>query len=226
VIGVQDHGKWIKMTSTDPKLNIISGDAEQIARNLNRLEDQEENISAIRNEFIGKPEVCHTLASHIVRLRRKPKDTEQQKLFTNLLDKYLDVFLKHYDIRWLLSICDTLVDIGDPITGAVAMNIVQCINRCNLDSTILVNVVDGRLDGNKLANEIKVQTWGGMITADIPTGDMIYNMMNRLDSVVSKHELLWKIWCEIKNRSRDDQNIVMNHLCNASRYRYQRSFFQ
>ena len=213
------------MTSKDPNLNIIPGNTEQIARNLNRLEDQEENICAIRGEFIGKPEVCHTLASHIVRLRRKPKDTAQQKLFTDLLDKYLDVFLEHLDIRWLLSICDTLVDIGDPITGATAMNIVQCINRCNLDSTILVNVVDGRLDANKLAHELKVETWGGMITADIPSGDMIYNMMNRLDGVVSKHPLLWKIWCEIKNRSRDDQNIVMNHLCNASRFRYQRSFF-
>ena len=96
------------MTSKDPKLNIIAGDTQQIARNLNRLDDQEQNISAIRNEFIGKPEVCHTLASHIVRLRRKPKDTEQQKLFTDLLDNYLDVLLEHYDIRWLLSICDTL----------------------------------------------------------------------------------------------------------------------
>ena len=75
-----------------------------------------------------------------------------------------------------------LVDIGDPITGATAMNIVQCINRCNLDSTILVNVVDGRLDGNKLSQELKATTWGGMITADVPSGDMIYNMMNRLDS--------------------------------------------
>tara|TARA_R100001440_G_scaffold4268_1_gene9799 strand:+ start:4634 stop:5278 length:645 start_codon:yes stop_codon:yes gene_type:complete len=213
------------MTSLDPNLHIIAGDTQQIARNLNRLQDQEENISAVRNEFIGKPEVCHTLASHIVRLRRKPKDTEQRELFMHLLDNYVDVLLEHYDIRWLLSICDTLVDIGDPITSATAMNIVQCINRCNIDSTILVNVVDGRLNENRLAQEIKVPTWGGMITADIPSGDMIYNMMNRLDSVVSKHDLLWKIWCEIKNRSRQDQNIVLNHLCSASRIRYQRSFF-
>lgn len=213
------------MTSNDPNLNIIPGNTDNIVRNLNRLEDQEENISAIRGEFIGKPEVCHTLASHIVRLRRKPKDTEEQNKFNDLLLKYLHIFLQEMDIRWLLSICDTLVDIGDPLTSATAMNVVQCINRCNLDSTILVNVVDGRLDGDKLAHEIKVPTWGGMITADVPTGDMIYNMMNRLDAVVSKHPLLWQIWVEIKNRSREDENIVMNHLCSASRFRYQRSFF-
>tara|TARA_Y100001938_G_scaffold46237_1_gene64343 strand:+ start:1366 stop:2013 length:648 start_codon:yes stop_codon:yes gene_type:complete len=209
----------------NPKLKIIQGDEQQIARNLNRLPDIDENILAVRQEFIGKPEVCHTLVSHIIRLRRKPKDSEQRKLFMELLEEYLDVFLQHMDIRWLLSICDTMVDIGDPITSATAMNIVQCINRCNIDSTILVNVVDGRLNENRLAQEIKVPTWGGMITADIPSGDMIYNMMNRLDSVVSKHDLLWKIWCEIKNRSRQDQNIVLNHLCSASRFRYQRSFF-
>lgn len=211
---------------SDPQLKIIEGNESDILRNLNRLPDTDENIAAIRNEFIGKPEVCHTLAGVIVHLRRGTKDKDYKQMFLDILDRYTDVIVKHYDIRWLLSICDTFVDIGDDVTSAVAMNIVQCINRCNLDSTILVNVVDGRLDGNKLAQELKVPTWGGMITADIPTGDMIYNMMNRLDKVVSKHNLLWLIWVEIKARSRQDQNVVMNHFCSASRVRYQRNFFQ
>ena len=213
-----------KMTKKkNSMLKLIEGTP---AKNLNRLDDIEENIKAVRGEFVGMPEVCHKIAEHIIRLRRKPRDTEQRRLFTETLEVYLDDIIKHYDVRWLLSICDTFVDIGDDFTSAVAMNIVQCINRCNIDSTILVNVVDGRLDESRLAQEIKVPTWGGMITADIPSGDMIYNMMNRLDSVVSKHELLWLIWVEIKARSRHDQNIVMNHLCAASRFRYQKDFFQ
>ena len=176
--------------TTNPELEIIQGNTNDIARNLNRLPDIDDNIQAVRQEFIGKPEVCHTLVSTIIHIRRDPKNSEKRKQFNELLETYIDLFLQEMDIRWLLSICDTLVDIGDPLTSATAMNVVQCINRCNLDTTILANAVDGRLDTNKLSQELKYETWGGMITADVPSGDMIYNMMNRLDAVVSKHELL------------------------------------
>jgi hypothetical protein len=65
-----------------------------------------------------------------------------------------------------------------------------------------------------------------MITADIPSGDMIYNMMCRLDKVVAHDELLNTIWCEIKERSREEPNIVLNHICAQSRFEHQRRFFQ
>jgi len=133
--------------------------------------------------------------------------------------------LEHLDIRWLLSICDTIVDIGDHVQSATAMNIVQCINRCNLDATLLLNCRDGALDSAQLSRDRKIPTWGGMITADVPTGDMIYNMQKRLDTVVERDPLLWDIWCEIKDRSRDENNVVMNFVCAQSRYEHQRKFF-
>jgi hypothetical protein len=129
------------------------------------------------------------------------------------------------DVRWLLSICDTIVDIGNHVQSSVAMNIVQCINRCNLDATIVANAMDGRLVHNKLQHEIKVPTWGGMITADVPTGDMIYNMQTRLDRVVAVDPQLNRIWCRIKDISRDSDQVVMNHICRASRFEHQRKFF-
>lgn len=211
---------------TDPNLHIIQGDDSHIAKNLNRIQDIQQNIDNVRREFIGKPEICHTLVAHIIHLRRNPDDYDHREQFWTLLTKYKGVLIEQYDVRWLLSICDTIVDIGNHTQSAIAMNIVQCINRCNLDATIIINSVDGRLDSNKLRHEIKMPTWGGMITADVPSGDMIYNMMNRLDMVVERDPLLWEIWCEIKDRSREDPNIIMNHICSASRFQHQRRFFQ
>ena len=211
---------------TDPNLHIIDGNIKDIARNLNRFADIDKNIDNVRREFIGKPEICHKLVAHIIHLRRNTEDYEHREQFWTLLTKYKGVLLKEYDVRWLLSICDTFVDIGNHTQSAIAMNIVQCINRCNLDTSILQHCVDGRLDTNKMAHENKITTWGGMITADIPNGDMIYNMMNRLDMVVSRDPLLNDIWCEIKERSREEEAVVMNHFAKASRHAKQRRFFQ
>ena len=208
----------------DPNLKIIQG--SEPARNLNRIQDMDKNIEAVRAEFIGKPEVCHMLVAEIIKLRRNIKDQRSRNEFWLLLNEYLDVILKHYDVRWILSICDTIVDIGDGVQRAIAMNMVQCINGTNIHHSILVNAVNGDIDGNKLRHELKVPTWGGMITADIPNGDMIHNMMNRLDEIIKQDEQLNTIWNTIKDRGREEANLVMNHICNASNQEHQRKYFK
>ena len=208
----------------DPNLAIIQG--SKSAKNLNRIQDMDENIKAVRAEFIGKPEVCHMLVAEIIKLRRDPNSVISKDGFWFLLNDYLDVILEHYDIRWILSICDTIVDIGDELQSAIAMNIVQCVNGTNIHHSILINAVNGDIDSNKLRHELKVPTWGGMITADIPNGDMIHNMMNRLDIVIKQDEQLNTIWNAIKDRGRNESNLVKNHFCNASNQEHQRKFFK
>jgi len=211
---------------TDPLLEIIPGDEHKRARNLNRQQDIADNIRAVRNEFLGKPEICHAIVANIIHLRRDPHDALNREQFWTRLSKYESTLFEHMDVRWLLSICDTIVDIGNHVQSAIAMNIVQCINRCNLDQTLLVNAQDGKLNLQRLAQELKVPTWGGMITADVPMGDMIYNMMCRLDTVVAKDPQLNRIWCRIKDLSREEQNVLMNQVCLMSRVPHQRKFFQ
>jgi hypothetical protein len=210
--------------NNDPNLEIIHG--SEPAKNLNRIQDMNKNIEAVRAEFIGKPEVCHMLVAEIIKLRRDSDDQQSRDAFWVLLNDYLDVILEHYDIRWILSICDTIVDIGNNVQSAIAMNMVQCINGTNIHHSILVNVVNGDIDGNKLRHELKVPTWGGMITADIPNGDMIHNMMNRLDNVIKQDKQLNAIWNTIKDKGREEPNLVMNHICSASNQEHQRTYFK
>jgi hypothetical protein len=86
----------------DPNLELIQGNNP--AKNLNRIQDMDENIKAVRAEFIGKPEVCHMLVAEIIKLRRDPDNVISKDGFWFLLNEYLDVILKHYDVRWILSI--------------------------------------------------------------------------------------------------------------------------
>lgn len=209
----------------DPMLKPVQGNKTQKATNLNRLADTEANIENLRKEFIGMPTVCYATASVIVRLRRDCGNIEHIHQFHKLLDTYKHTLLQHMDVRWLLSICDTFVDIGDTHRSAVAMNIVQCVNDTNIHMSIVANAVDGNLDYNKLSKGIKIRTWGGMITADIPTGDMIYNMMTRLNRVVATDPLMDSIWQEIKRRGKGEAHVVMNHLCVHSKIPHQKEYF-
>ena len=110
----------------DPNLQIIEG--TNPAKNLNRIQDMQKNIEAVRAEFIGKPEVCHMLVAEIIKLRRNPGNQTARETFWELLNNYTDVILENYDVRWMLSICDTVVDIGDEllvanlITGVVVLS--------------------------------------------------------------------------------------------------------
>jgi hypothetical protein len=207
----------------DPLLEIIDG---KPAKNLNRLANTDKNIEAVKAEFVGKPVVCHELIKQIILLRRGIDTDTNTERFFDLWETYHETLLKELDTRWLLSVVDTAVDVGDDQESAVAMNISQCINQCNIHTSLLVNAVDGRLDGNKLQREMKMPTWDGMITVDVPTGDMIHNMMIRMDKVIATEPWLNDIWTELKNRLRTQENLPLNIICKMSRVEHQRLYFK
>jgi hypothetical protein len=207
----------------DPLLEIIDG---KPAKNLNRLANTDKNIEAVKAEFVGKPVVCHELIKQIILLRRGIDTDTNTERFFELWETYHETLLKELDTRWLLSVVDTAVDVGDDQESAVAMNISQCINQCNIHTSLLVNAVDGRLDGNKLQREMKMPTWDGMITVDVPTGDMIHNMMIRMDKVIATEPWLNDIWTELKNRLRTQENLPLNIICKMSRVEHQRLYFK
>jgi hypothetical protein len=209
--------------SSDPLLEIITGD---LAKNLNRKMDTEQNIQTVRDEFVGKPVVCHELVKQIIYLRRGIDTEANTERFFDLWETYHETLLKELDARWLLSVVDTAIDVGDDQESAVAMNISQCINQCNIHTSLLINCVDGRLDVNKLQREMKMPTWDGMITADVPNGDMIHNLMNRMDKVIATEPWLNDIWQELKNRLRTQENLPMNIICMMSRVEQQRQYFK
>jgi len=211
--------------SIDPMLAPIPGDDNERIANATRMPDIEQNKKLVKGEFIGLPTVCYELVKTIIHLRRTPDSQSHRDQFYSYLQDYQSVLLQNLDVRWLLSICDTLVDIGDPLQSATAMNIVQCINRCNIDYTLLINLQQATFDGRKLASELKLSTWGGMITADVPNGDMMYNMQTRLANVLKGDQLCNAIWCRICELSADNNNIPVNILVNHSRHQHQRQFF-
>ena len=215
----------MKMNEDEIMLATISGDPNSRAQNLNRLPDVEENIMAIRAEFIGKPEICHVLARHIVYLRRGIDIPYNSIEFFRLVTKYADVLCDHYDTRWLISICDTIADLGTEAQSARAMLIVNLVQCCNIANTVMHKAVDGRINAELLQSDIKWRTWDGLITADTYQGDMIYNMVQRCNRCIKGDPVLQQIWLEIKQRAKHEQKLVNNVLLMHHEDPRMRTFF-
>ena len=191
---------------------IISGDPDKRAKNLNRKPDLEENIMAVRAEFIGKPEICHHMARIIIYLRRHVDVDVNSRKFFRLLKQYEDVLLKHYDTRWLISICDTIVDYGAPRRSAIAMNIVCMVQACNIANTVAHKVENSTITTGKLMTDQKYTTFDGLITADTYSGDMHYNMCQRVNRLCRRDAILDKLWQTIKRRAKGNLQIVPEAL--------------
>ncbi len=197
------------------------------AQNLNRIADTDKNISAVRSEFVGKPEVCHQLVKHIICLRRRIDVEHNYAEFTKLLEQYKDTLLEHMDVRWLISICDTVADHGTPLEQSIAMNIVATIQSTNITTTVLSTCKDPNMIAQRMVTDVKYPTWGGMITCDMYTGDTIYNMMQRLDSVIAQHSLLNSIWCHIKTvANQNAERIAEQIICQNHKNPKMRKYFQ
>ena len=208
----------------DPLLEIITGTP---AKNLNRVKDTEKNIAGVKAEFVGKPLVCHELVKHIIYLRREIDVEQNKEAFYNLLDKYMDELFENYDLRWLLSICDTLVDIGDDVQSATAMNLVLSINYLNIMESVRDITNDGNPNIEKLRRNPgnKRPTFDGMIACDMYHGDMMYNLIRRLNTVIERDTLVNELWQEIKHRLVDDMSVPTNWLASVHRNNYLRKFY-
>jgi DNA-binding winged helix-turn-helix (wHTH) protein len=208
--------------SDDPLLAIIPGDVNSKPRNLIRLSNMEQNIQNVRREFVGKPEVCHEMVKLIIYCRRGYQLDRNISAFYDLWNKYQDVLLKEYDVRWLISVCDTVVDVGDGQQSAIAMNIVQCVQHCNIQQAI---ILAGGVTTFNPGLAQKKKTWHGMQTMDWTSGDMIFNMQTRLNRIISQDEMMHKIWMEIKSRLGSEKNLPMNQVCSINSNFRGRNFF-
>jgi hypothetical protein len=65
-----------------------------------------------------------------------------------------------------------------------------------------------------------------MITADVPTGDMLHNMMMRLEKVAASDHILYSIWKRIKELSIDQPGIILEYIAGSSKFKHQQNFFK
>src|SRR5690606_9534235 len=116
------------------KSEIIIGD--QIEYTHGSAKDLNEHIEQLKHEFVGQPALNHYHASLIVLIRREVDVEENFEKFKALWESERDFLLASLNIRWLISACDTFLDLHDDVTlKATLMNAVVLINTLKLQET-------------------------------------------------------------------------------------------
>lgn len=201
---------------------IIPGNPTDRAHNVAKIADINQHKTAIEKEFIGRPRVCAEVAKSIIHIRRNDARTENLERLTNMLNTHLELLVSNSDIRWLVSICDTIVDFGPPDQKPLAMMIVNFTNMLKLWDTSDSLLTDSEINKQKTANYKTTPLWEGVITFDIKHGDMPNNMMKRMNNVISQDQILNRIWKRIKTLLKDQPELSLNKL---QKYHQRKNFW-
>ncbi len=148
----------------------------------------------------------------LIRLRKDIDTEENWKMFTELIESNLDKVCKSLDTRWLISVCDTYVDYGDPVTRRNAMLVVQTANFEKLWATYLLmydlDLNEEKVD--KLKKNKVIPLWDGMYSFNINHGDMTSNYFARIDELMSETPVIDAIYKTVLQRIKENDTVLAN----------------
>ncbi|HSH96052.1 MAG TPA: hypothetical protein VK968_18035 [Roseimicrobium sp.] len=189
---------------SDPRLGIIPGERPVRLKGHRPLID--EHITMLRAEFIGRPEVCYLLGCQIVRLRRGVDPQLDWNVFIQLIADYEEVLYKNLNLRWLISICDTYADYGDQNEQLAGVCLSSFVNLIKLSETERLHMVDPMLRPAALMSPKPL--WDGMMSYNMPKGDMPRNLFARMDRNLRHAPRIHRLWLEIFSRLKSSDNLL------------------
>ena len=189
------------------KNQIIGG--EEVRYTYGSAKDLNEHIEQLEQEFVGQPALNHYHASLIVLIRREVDVQNNYARFKELWLSERDYLLASLNTRWLISACDTFIDLeDDPLLQAILMNAVVLINTIKLQETERF-LCDQSLTVNpehqQLLQQQRYALFDGTAAFAVGTDDTLRNMRWRLEQICEAHEL-GQIVIEIFDRLQLDQN--------------------
>lgn len=166
-------------------------------------EDIPTTVNKVWNsEFIGKDPILKELLTYIISARR---GVDVGAEFVSLVEQNLDTVLT-LNSRWLISVIDTYADQGTEIERSNATTVSLQFNQIKLCDTFLDLVMDTRINGNKLNNYNTKPLWDGMWGFNVRKGDMVGNLISRIDKNLSTTPTIHKIWRVLMQRCEQHTN--------------------
>ncbi len=155
----------------------------------------DEHLAKVRREFIGQSELLYQHAMLIVMIRREADVKANYDRFKRMWLAERDFLVSHLDVRWLISACDTFIDLDDdPVLRAVAMNGPLLANTVKLSETerYIKGVTADTPDRQESLDALwthRVGLFDGVAGFIPGTDDTLRNMRWRLDDVCGLHPL-------------------------------------
>ncbi len=201
------------LISTDFKSqidNIVSG--SEITYTHGSSNSVEEHFTALKKEFSGQSELCHTHAKIIVLIRREFEVNNHFKLLEQLWLEEKEHLLKNLNTRWLIAATDTFSDYSN--NDAIKSLSIACVcllNTVKLQESerFITNAQNCKDDDekiNRLDNEERFALFDGTSVFKFGTDDTLRNMRWRIDKV-AKLNVAGEILLEIFKRLQTHDTI-------------------
>lgn len=166
--------------------------------------DVQKHHATLRQEFSGQPELVFHHAMLIVFVRREFELDKTYARFEALWQHHGDWLLKHLNIRWLVSACDTFADHStDSTQRALALATTVLANTVKAYETenIMTHNITVAYDSQLVAqvNQEAIPIFEGMSCYTIGTDDTLRNMVWRMKDIAPSYAA-GKILLEVFNR--------------------------
>jgi len=172
-----------------------------------------------QNQYDKKFPHLKKLFPQIVASRRGYASFDQEGFYKYLEDNINEICAE-LNTRWLVSLCDTIADFKPTDQRASnAVSLVIWINMIKLWGTSEISLIDDPKAAPKLRPHIKRnhEIWDGVITYDMHTGDMVVNLLQRIDQTLKDTPVLHKIYYAMRKKMLASQSgcpldrILQNH---------------
>ena len=171
------------------------------------------------NKNIGKPKAVVKIMEMIITSRRM-NDAEKHEYkdeFERFYIDYADILLEHLNLRWLLSIVDTLIDLYPNSTTRSNLLTVSNVHKFVLVSDSLYHIVTGAKhtqeniidfipEEQKLMQDPKhygtknIKLYEDTTTANLFAHDILTNAITRTYRVIQNDQISFGLWKECMKR--------------------------
>jgi len=170
-----------------------------------------EHFEIIKKEFYGKSELSYTVGKLIVAIRRNISLTENLDAFFFITKNHSSHLASELNLRWIVSIMDTIADHGGQNEASSAVLISSLVNMVKLAETEKKYFY--KLQENpEIDNEgYKTELFDGLTFFNLITGDMPYNLFARIRKNIAAIPYLNDYYVEVEKRLINNNNFL-NHL--------------
>jgi len=201
--GSKELSKSINEDFHRQKNHVISGDTVHYTHGSNN--DIESHFNALKEEFIGKSELCYTHAKIIVFIRREYQINKYFPLFEKLWGSEKKHLLENLNTRWLVAAADTFADHSS--NNEIKASAIACsclVNTVKLQETEryitnISTIKDNSEKVNFLQDNNRLALFDGTSGFAVGTDDTLRNMRWRIDAISSEN-ICGEILLEIFNR--------------------------
>ncbi|MBV1865637.1 MAG: sulfotransferase family protein [Rhodobacteraceae bacterium] len=167
-----------------------------------RERDLNKHFHRLLPEFIGRSWLSFLLACCIVTIRRTQGNGPGIVLFHRIITEHYHQICPDLNTRWLVSVCDTLVDHGtNPTQRAIGLSGSLLANTVKLSETERRLFYPKRPWPPKAhANKLNNPMFDGVIAFWLGKGDMIRNLFDRIGTISEDDPVAGSFVAEIMMR--------------------------